>query len=123
MLSNFRHTHLATFLASILLVVFAYQVVNKALFIHSHKLEDGTIVIHAHPFPEPEDAGPVTNHTHTAQIFRLLDLSYHMLIICMAFMAFAFISLAVRLMSAERHSLYVFIANSIPNNKAPPCLS
>jgi len=41
-------------------------IANKALFIHTHKLEDGRIVVHAHPYNKSGDSeSPYKNHSHT----------------------------------------------------------
>lgn len=40
-------------------------VVNKALFTHMHRLADGTVVIHAHPYNKTADKKPFKTHNHT----------------------------------------------------------
>jgi hypothetical protein len=38
---------------------------NNAVFIHIHKLPDGDIIIHAHPYNKAENTSSQTQHHHT----------------------------------------------------------
>jgi len=48
-------------------------IVNKGLFIHSHKLEDGSIIIHAHPYDKNQDSEPFKKHHHSKAEFIFLQ--------------------------------------------------
>ncbi len=41
-----------------------YIISNKAVFTHTHRLADGTYVIHAHPYDKSEDHLPENQHHH-----------------------------------------------------------
>lgn len=44
--------------------------VNKAVYLHTHKLSDGTLIEHAHPFDKNGDSQPYKSHQHTnAELF------------------------------------------------------
>lgn len=40
-------------------------IVNEAVFLHIHKLDDGTIIEHAHPYNKSADSQPLKSHHHT----------------------------------------------------------
>jgi len=40
-------------------------IANRAFFMHSHKLSNGVVVAHAHPYHNSNDATPFKSHQHT----------------------------------------------------------
>jgi len=48
-------------------------IVNKALFLHTHTLSDGTVVEHSHPFNKPKDSEPVKSHHHSDSVFAFFQ--------------------------------------------------
>ncbi|MBN1198049.1 MAG: hypothetical protein JXA23_01765 [Bacteroidales bacterium] len=48
-------------------------VVTNALYLHSHKLPDGTVIAHAHPFNKSQDPAPYKQHNHSSVEFFVLD--------------------------------------------------
>ncbi len=57
------------------LIFFCLIMLNSILFIHSHRLDDGRIVIHAHPFFPQEDGTPLP-HQHNAGELIILSQSF-----------------------------------------------
>lgn len=55
--------------ASTLIVVMLAMIANSSIYIHSHKLENGTIVTHSHPYDKSEDNGPFKSHQHSKAEF------------------------------------------------------
>ena len=45
--------------------LFGMLITNKAVFMHVHKLEDGSIVVHAHPYNESDNKTPYKTHHHS----------------------------------------------------------
>ncbi|MFW5706213.1 MAG: hypothetical protein ACOCX8_04335 [Bacteroidota bacterium] len=44
---------------------------NQAMFMHTHRLPDGSVVTHAHPFKRSADQGtPHESHSHTQVEFQ-----------------------------------------------------
>ncbi len=41
------------------------MVVNKAIYLHTHKLIDGTSVTHSHPYNKSGDDQPIKTHHHS----------------------------------------------------------
>ncbi|AQG81286.1 hypothetical protein [Spirosoma montaniterrae] len=59
-------------IARILVGLYLLVLINGVLFRHAHRLADGTIICHAHPFKgTPGTQYP--NHTHTNDQFIWLD--------------------------------------------------
>ncbi len=51
---------------AILLIGFmGMMITDKAVFLHTHKLSDGTIIVHAHPYNKSTDSKPFKTHHHT----------------------------------------------------------
>lgn len=57
----------------LLLIVFANQVFNRAVYLHTHMLDSGRLVTHAHPFNRGVDTEPVKSHQHTQEQVVFLD--------------------------------------------------
>lgn len=68
-----RNMRLVTIIALLLCSVFTYQIVNRALFQHTHQIEDGRVISHAHPYDKSEDSTPFKNHIHTNAELLFLD--------------------------------------------------
>jgi hypothetical protein len=60
MILNLRRNITQKVLALLVLGAVSLLILNKALFLHTHQLSDGTFVLHAHPF----QAGSDTSHQH-----------------------------------------------------------
>ena len=45
--------------------IMAMFIANKAVYIHAHKLYDGSIIEHAHPYNKSADSKPYKSHNHT----------------------------------------------------------
>lgn len=62
-------------IARLLIVALGLFILNNAVFLHAHRLSDGQIILHAHPYNKSQDTAPIKTHHHTAaQIFVLAHL-------------------------------------------------
>lgn len=61
-LHNKKITAVITYL---MIVLFALQVANRAVYVHNHILANGQIISHAHPYNKTDDPGPFKHHQHT----------------------------------------------------------
>lgn len=59
-----RHTS-QKLIIYLLVVLMGMFIANKVFFLHMHKLKDGTIVEHAHPFSKSDDSSPFKKHQHS----------------------------------------------------------
>ena len=48
-------------------------IANKALYMHTHKMADGSIIVHAHPYNKSDDPKPFKSHQHTKAEFLFLE--------------------------------------------------
>lgn len=53
-------------MASAVLVFFGLFIADNIIFLHAHKLDNGHILVHAHPYNKAKDAAPFKQHSHTA---------------------------------------------------------
>lgn len=94
---------------------------NNAVFIHIHKLPDGNIIIHAHPYNKAENTSSDTQHQHTD--FELFILQQLQTLLVLSFIAFAlfkiFFFLKKELYFANRLTHLFFRLNL---SRAPPVL-
>lgn len=50
--------------------------VNQGVFLHSHRLTNGRIVTHAHPYSKKKDNAPLKKHQHTKEELQFLGNQY-----------------------------------------------
>jgi len=50
-----------------------FLIANKGLFIHTHKLENGSLVTHSHPYDKKQDSEPFKKHHHTKAEFIFFE--------------------------------------------------
>jgi len=68
---NFIHRHniIKKTFAYLILGLVGLLILNKAVFLHTHQLRDGTVIVHAHPFQSNTDSNPNNPHQHTKSGF------------------------------------------------------
>jgi len=81
---------LAAFLLALLV---GFLVVNKTIYIHSHRLDDGTLVTHAHPFNRAADDDPGKTHHHTSTAFLYISNIDHLLPMLLVSVGFALVAI------------------------------
>lgn len=96
-------------------------IVNKAVFLHTHKLSDGTIIEHAHPYNKSQDSGPFKTHHHSnAQFFFLkhLNILFPVLSLIIAFALF----INKKTFLIETRVKYLLFCIAHKKGRAPPVL-
>ncbi len=97
-------------------------IVNSAVFLHVHKLENGIVVVHAHPFDKSADSAPIKKHHH--KNFQYLFLQQLNLLFFVALAIIVLLSSAVKAYEYNEtrvcHYLSGFISPKL--GRAPPCL-
>jgi hypothetical protein len=63
-------------LTGVFFTLFVMMTLNNIVFRHAHRLADGRIITHAHPF-KPVGDSPVQPHSHTATELFWLDMLTH----------------------------------------------
>ncbi|MBW8333890.1 MAG: hypothetical protein K0M40_17845 [Prolixibacteraceae bacterium] len=69
---NIQHTAKRA-IAYLILGLMGLLIINKAVFLHSHVLADGTVISHAHPYQSTDDSKPFQSHHHTKAAFFLFN--------------------------------------------------
>ncbi len=58
----------------ILLVIFIGLLINKPLFLHTHILPDGSVIVHSHPYKIKNlDFSTTPNHKHSNHEIKLIN--------------------------------------------------
>lgn len=64
-------------ISSLLLLIIGGIIFNSAFFLHTHKIADGTFIVHAHPFNKNAESGKsYPKHKHNKidlQVFRSIN--------------------------------------------------
>lgn len=112
-------------IVALLSVLFVFA--NNVIFIHTHILPDGGIIIHAHPLPlnsKNQAPYPAKNHTHTpdeylffTQIFNLLRITLIGLFIFIIFIISNFCPI-----SYFSIKLYNSVNYGVKSPRSPPLL-
>ena len=114
-----RNKYVLNTLSFISLSILLLNIFNNAVNVHSHKLENGEIVTHAHPFNHQNNDSPFESHSHTNFEFLVLVHLNTFLI-----SSFSFVVLAVilflkkdnyKIKSLQKQSYLCF-----KKNKSPP---
>lgn len=112
---NWLHTHRLQ-VARIVLGLFLAIWANGVVFRHAHRLSDGRLIVHAHPY-WPFGKGPILPNTHTAQEILLLDLAANLPVVVSAFFAFLF------LLRSFQQPIFWFAERSYPTADSFFCFS
>ena len=73
--------------AYLLIGIMGMLIVNKTMFMHVHKMADGTLITHSHPFDKSKDSMPYKSHHHTKYeflFFENLEILYLIVILTFA---------------------------------------
>lgn len=98
------HTRYQKVIHFLVLLAIGFSIINNAIYIHTHKLADGSIVVHAHPFNKATSSEnlPVQTHKHTQHEYVFLD---HILVLVPFLLAFYAILLISRKQKQFVHEL------------------
>ena len=69
-------------------------IANKAIFFHEHRMADGTIVAHAHPYDKSDEPEPFKTHHHSKSEFFFL--SHIDTLFVLAILAFAILRISAK---------------------------
>lgn len=72
--------------AFIMIGMIGMLIANKAIFLHSHRLSNGTVIEHAHPYNKTNDSEPYKSHQHTkAELLFFQNLGILFLLVIVTF--------------------------------------
>jgi len=101
-------------LASILVLI-----ANNSIYYHSHKLQNGTVIAHAHPFNKTQDSAPFKTHKHSpVQLFFMEHLQ--LIFFILGFSLFLIVTQPLhRFYVAGNHPIYSILSR-LNSSRAPP---
>ena len=74
------------FTAFLMIGIIGMLIVNKSIFTHTHKLADGSVISHSHPYNKSNDSEPYKSHHHTnAELVFFQNLEILILIVFLTF--------------------------------------
>lgn len=117
----FRNNFVVKFLSLISLSILLLNIVNKSLYVHSHQLENGEIVTHAHPFNQENDNNPLKSHKHTSLEYLMLSAFDVFLLSFMLFVITVFVEVYKEsyILKTVIKQFYFYYKQ----NKSPPILN
>ncbi len=101
-------------LASILIII-----ATNSIYYHSHKLHNGEVIAHAHPFNKAQDSTPFKTHQHSSvQLFFLEHMQ--LLFSILGFSVLLIVSSTFHLFYvAGKHHIYSTLSR-LNSSRAPP---
>jgi len=107
------------FFTAFLVAIVGLLWLNNVLFVHFHKLDNNSIVAHAHPFSKSTANSQNTGHQHSSEELIVLDAL--LLLFTAAIIAFAIIkSVSKTVFTVYKYKLFLSLEHIIYLNKAPP---
>ena len=104
-----------------MIAVLGLLIINKAVFIHSHKLENGSVYTHAHPYNKSKDALPFKSHHHTEAQF--LFFNHHKLLFFSSSLVIALLVIACTKQAFfYNDKVFYFFVYCSNSGRAPPVL-
>lgn len=76
-------------IAGILVISAGLLILNNVVFLHTHKLPDGSIIVHAHPYSKSQDSEPFKKHNHSSK--ELFHISHIQLLFIAAIFSFLYL--------------------------------
>jgi Na+/H+ antiporter NhaC len=76
----------------LMLAIMGLMITNQALFLHLHKMPDGKVIVHAHPYNKSDDTKPFKSHWHSnaeLMFFQHLELLFLFILLVAGIRLFA----------------------------------
>ena len=104
---------------ALMICIMGTLLLNKAFFVHTHVLADGTVSSHAHPFDRSAEKESEKSHQHSSAEFMLL---HHLGMLYFVALTSASLVMAVSRINKGQPLPIVYFSNyNIPNpGRAPP---
>src|SRR5690606_22457013 len=119
-----KRNNIKSFLAWMQFMLFCLILPNGILCIHSHKLANGQIVVHAHPYFPQEDGKPLPNN-HTTNELIILSQFLHTAVL-LSDISFINFSAPEKEINISNKELYFTVVRKYffcTNHRGPPSLS
>ena len=102
-------------------LIVSMMLMNNIVFLHAHKLKNGQILIHAHPYSKDHDSKPFKAHHHSLN--DLIQIQHLQLLFFIAFFLFSvfFFTNGIRSSFPYHHFADKFFLKNRAG-RSPPCL-
>lgn len=110
----------AKLLVLLMIGVIGLQIANQAFFLHVHKLENGTIIEHAHPYDKSNDPNPYKSHKHSNAEFSFiqnLEILFHVFI---PILTFIIVFASIEKVFSRPIANQKIISKNLYKGRAPP---
>ncbi len=105
--------------ACFMIGIIGVLIANNAIFIHSHRMADGTLITHAHPYNKTNDSEPFKSHHHTQAEFLFLEnLEIYFLFVLLALVSVSFFG--KKKFTVRIHDDYISANTFSHKGRAPP---
>lgn len=107
------------FIAFLMIGIMGMFIADRAIFLHSHKLNNGIIITHAHPYDKSNDSKPYKSHHHTNSQYLLFQrLEVLFFVVFLTFALFVLVKKEkIPFCKITRHALSCIILHK---GRAPP---
>ncbi len=102
-----------------LILLLSLLQVNKSVFYHAHKLSDGRIIQHAHPFSRTNDSEPIKKHHHSQMEFLLFGQAGFLFFVGVAVFLLTVLLLQAGVISFQS-DFTIFSVFTIRKGRSPP---
>lgn len=109
-------------LSLVLIVLLGLMTVNKSIFTHSHKLGNGIIITHSHPYNTAKDTTPFKEHHHS-QSQLLFYASIDIVFVAIFFVLGLKLIINTRNIKLYRKILHHLFCKTTNSGRSPPLFS
>ncbi len=102
-----------------MLIMVLTTIFNEIVYIHAHKLADGTIVCHAHPYNTNDDSAPFKSHQHSRKEIVFLS-SIHFTFINVSIWVVSIILIAKTIRFEDVKRATCMCSTILIKGRAPP---
>ncbi len=117
----FVNKNIIKILSLSLIVFIGLYHLNSVLFTHSHKLENGNIVVHAHPFNRSDANNQEHSHHHSKEELIYLDIQKNLLIFVNILLILICLNVIHVSLDISYHSFIRTILKAV-SDRAPPLM-
>lgn len=96
-------------------------IANKTFYWHTHKLDDGSIASHAHPYDKEHDSSPLKSHHHTKSAFDFFNHLYVLFLFVFFVVGYFVSEIKASFFVRSKENAYNQLLSSHPG-RAPPTL-
>ena len=106
-------------LSFLMIGIMGLLIANKVLYTHTHKLENGSVYAHAHPYDKANDSKPYKSHHHTNAELLFLE-NLNILSFSLSLIITSLFVIKIKQTYDDREKRYIQLFLSSNFGRAPP---